>query len=823
MGWRDSIKKEEAKKKSSWKDTIKVEDYTQPEDPSVLDSFARGLSQGVTFDFGDEIVGAANSPIGALGEIANKFGADFDNEYTQEYKKERDESRDAFELAREINPGSYLAGDLAGGLATSLGTGGAATALKGGKLGVKGLMALAGLEGGVTGAGMSEGENIGDIAKDVAITGGLAAGGAGLIPKAAQKFGGGNLAAGGLGAGAGYYTTSDDDTLGEKATKIGLGAGAGLLGYHGAKKVIEPLLEKSGFTAGKQLGEEGTNIFKKEARDSIRDIEQENIQKQSRAIVEARDSVEDAISTQRKTATKTLQNEVAEYNKQIKEAAEEVKKLSQKVKEDVTLEGLERSEVVKSGLSQEVREKAKALSSTVDQIRKQAGSTINDVYDEVADRDLRFNSVEGLQKLKTELSQVFANTGADTVKRDQIQNLVEELTKYQGKDLPAGKFRELMKYVQTLGYDTNLEPNIQRILKGGYNNLNGQAVKDLSAQGAEDLAQNLTQAKSTYYNVFLLESLLSRYGTTGASKKAATTVEKLAQSGMKSGLGADLQERLLDPLKKILPEDDYSKLTNELFELSESYAKSGKGLPISERNALIQKRLQEIGQRDPKIGQLLETANTPKRRFDKGIVEDSIPSELREKQIAVGDIEKLAGKQQSITSTGEVQPSGQLYGLLDEGLDQAKKSRSENYKKLLPKVIGEEQSDKLITEGKNAFKNADLVRKSELSAPAGSSNILAQVAKYSEAIAIGAGNALGVVLDKSNKANMATVTEAIAKARPETLGRLYNVIRGNMSDATADILLKAAESTDPIRRRALLFTLQQNPEFRKIFSGEDNE
>jgi len=35
--------------------------------------------------------------------------------------------------------------------------------------------------------------------------------------------------------------------------------------------------------------------------------------------------------------------------------------------------------------------------------------------------------------------------------------------------------------------------------------------------------------------------------------------------------------------------------------------------------------------------------------------------------------------------------------------------------------------------------------------------------------------------------------------------------------------LKAAESTDPIRRRALLFTLQQNPEFRKIFSGEDNE
>ena len=59
MSWKDSIRKEnpvEEQEASSWKNSITKE--SQPEmveDPSMLESFARGAEQGLTFGFGDEL------------------------------------------------------------------------------------------------------------------------------------------------------------------------------------------------------------------------------------------------------------------------------------------------------------------------------------------------------------------------------------------------------------------------------------------------------------------------------------------------------------------------------------------------------------------------------------------------------------------------------------------------------------------------------------------------------------------------------------------------------------------------------------------------
>jgi hypothetical protein len=76
--------------------------------PSELDSALRGAAQSATLGFADEIAGGA--------------GALFDrmpNESLQDaYIRHRDESRAKFKKAQELNPKSYMAGEIGGNVAT---------------------------------------------------------------------------------------------------------------------------------------------------------------------------------------------------------------------------------------------------------------------------------------------------------------------------------------------------------------------------------------------------------------------------------------------------------------------------------------------------------------------------------------------------------------------------------------------------------------------------------------------------------------------------------------------------------------------------------
>lgn len=139
--------------------------------PSELDSLGRGAAQGVSFGLRDEAAGALKNPVGALKEIANKFGAGYDDEDVGSYKTERDASRRLDDQARETNPMSFGAGQVSGSIAPTLLTGGAG--------GVASLAA----QGAVQGLGTSEAEDLGGIAKDAAIGGsiGAATGAAGKL------------------------------------------------------------------------------------------------------------------------------------------------------------------------------------------------------------------------------------------------------------------------------------------------------------------------------------------------------------------------------------------------------------------------------------------------------------------------------------------------------------------------------------------------------------------------------------------------------------------------------------------------------------------
>lgn len=161
-------------------DALEKEFSAQPAKTSSLEAAARGAKQSASLGFSDEgsgLVDALLSKTGTLltGGAPNPYA---DKSFSEVYKSGRDEERQADVKARKDSPGSFLAGSVAGGLATpSLGAGIAPIA---------GLGALAGLGG-------SEASNIVGMAKDTAIgtgigaLGGLAGAGLNKLSSGASK------------------------------------------------------------------------------------------------------------------------------------------------------------------------------------------------------------------------------------------------------------------------------------------------------------------------------------------------------------------------------------------------------------------------------------------------------------------------------------------------------------------------------------------------------------------------------------------------------------------------------------------------------------
>lgn len=150
----------------------------KPDQPEVsrLSAAARGALQGLTLNWGDELVGAVKAPFGK-GSLAENYAA------------ARDDWRKADKEAKASHPGLFVGGELAGGVVPffvpglNLARGATGAATIGAKM-AQGARLGAGV-GAVSGAGASEGgaENLA-----LGAAGGAAAGGVlgGLIPPAAD-------------------------------------------------------------------------------------------------------------------------------------------------------------------------------------------------------------------------------------------------------------------------------------------------------------------------------------------------------------------------------------------------------------------------------------------------------------------------------------------------------------------------------------------------------------------------------------------------------------------------------------------------------------
>jgi len=150
------------KKYLAEKTGIKPKEQQMDESLGIGD-IARPLIQGGTLGFSDEAVGG-------MGTIRDLVSGNADLNWEaikQAYEANRDQERQLNEETEKRNPTLYKTLEIAGGLASPIGTIGSAA--KGASLAAKaGKLALGGgLVGGAAGAGFSEGKNIEEVGGDI--------------------------------------------------------------------------------------------------------------------------------------------------------------------------------------------------------------------------------------------------------------------------------------------------------------------------------------------------------------------------------------------------------------------------------------------------------------------------------------------------------------------------------------------------------------------------------------------------------------------------------------------------------------------------------
>lgn len=183
---------------SDWVDDPHDDDWVDDNPKtSKLESAARGLGQGVSLGFWDELAGlgeAVGQEAGVKGLGSSDWGdlgftkptfLDGQSSFGDVYDKGRDKWRAEDKTAKADNPGTYGASEVAGSIGSAFIPGlnvaeGASLANIAGK---------AALSGGISGAGYSEADNIKDLARDAAVSAGIGGATGAAVGYAAPKIG----------------------------------------------------------------------------------------------------------------------------------------------------------------------------------------------------------------------------------------------------------------------------------------------------------------------------------------------------------------------------------------------------------------------------------------------------------------------------------------------------------------------------------------------------------------------------------------------------------------------------------------------------------
>lgn len=461
-----------------------------------LESGLRGLAQGGTMGFADELTGGAEAGMDALSSM------DLSN-LVQNYQKYRDQTRDLYKQAQEADPAAYGAGEIGGAIASSIIPIGKA-------VGVGGKIAQSAALGGLASTGTSEASSPEELALDAAK--GAALGGG--IPVALSGLVKGTKVAG-KAAGSAISKLLDKFEL---TKKIKLATKMGEEGVDLASK--QPALDAAEAISGipKFIKEETlpiragklARLQKQTDKGELYDFV-ETIKKGMGQVDEAlkAGSIDEATAERLK---KTIQDEAYEI-------APNLIKGGSKVTEKTT-EALNREAPIKR---------------TIKEMTKGAGEKVNERVDES----------QTIQKFMgetpTELSQ------SQTTIADLLQPGIEkqQATPLQYQDL-IDKIYNLEQ--RAVGEGKNVFKGIGRELKEGIKDPEVKKANKLihDALSASEEAINITKGSPSAETVGTLRDLIPGTGDITRSKKLLNLTDsmKALNEPKATGLLSDITEKL---------------------------------------------------------------------------------------------------------------------------------------------------------------------------------------------------------------------------------------------------------------------------------------
>jgi hypothetical protein len=480
------------------------------------ESFTKGAVQGATMGFGDELSGALNSGMDKTQALLNKLGlaspspSQVDEQLRQKgfsgdlldknktmYTEGRDVARAENKEAESQNPGSYIGGNVAGGLATALIPGAVGSklltpvgnVLKGSgtaaKIGNSAINALP--IGALVGAGMSESNDVSGLAQDVAtgaLTSGVASG-----------------ALTGVGQGVGKIANKTAQVVEDKFPSV----------YRAFKKGEEGIT-----TYGKEFADE-TNTKLQDITGKVRDFVLGKRNEVSQKTAKTIDTLGKQIND--------VESDIVNYHKNLMEKSGE------------------RFEKSKLG-------SAKQIELKLLQQKQNIGKTFDTIDQQLDDSGILFNNNDKISKLGETLQD-------NGLMPDQAQYFQSKFEPFLKKgDLNIQELRNLKNMARDLSSSDNIP--VAKAFQKFYREVTDNQINILEQSGIPDIANNLKSANQKYINLLDLNDEfiggLNRDRTLGKALTDDKTINTLSSMIKSDAKNLNKSNILQEKVEKLSPE-----------------------------------------------------------------------------------------------------------------------------------------------------------------------------------------------------------------------------------------------------------------------------
>jgi hypothetical protein len=530
----------------------------QEPNTSMLEAAKTFGLEGASFGLDDELGGALEAAgqfagVKGLGaptisetELQSPVGFDYEK-LLNAYQTARDRRRNIKEQQRTDRPGTALAANIVGGVATGL------------KLPMN-LPSLA-AQGAASSAGMSEADltqgDVGQFALDTGLGAGLGVGLGKLAPIAGSAPLKTGIAGAAIGGGSALM---DENATGEDIVNRTLsggliGAGAGLVGapllkgvkntLSGAANKVVPTGVKAFNMANTPAGQESVDVTSRKFQDDFMN-EAKNIADDASSVItgvkndqaKSAQAAEELFNKHKEDTLQTFQSQIDDImQKQSQfEEAEVLKNQSLKTESY-------------NKLANAQRELADAINTDVKNVEKDVVQNINEVYDLANEKGLTVNTADVVENLKASIPENMLS-----------KKVSEQLDSFSG-DIGLDKARELKNLLYKIGGSS--DKNVSQAAKEAYWQTSNNVITQLADQGETTLAENLKLNNQKYKLLQDFNDDFIGYKDSEVKDEAIkllkdfvtkdSDAKTMAQASTKAEAASKL-EKLLTKLRKINPE-----------------------------------------------------------------------------------------------------------------------------------------------------------------------------------------------------------------------------------------------------------------------------